>query len=151
MEGETGIPYQRYLATRWLSKYKVMKQLMDLFGDVEPFLEEVSVSPVTVEKLLSILRNPREEASLDGVSSNNWCRYAICKATYNLKEDGPLVLNCYDTITWGGLKQERFISSQWKNGHYCWDPRMILLECPGIQCIRLVFHCTSRLATDELK
>ena len=48
-----------------------MKQLMDLFGDVEPFLKEVSVSPVTVEKLLSILRNPREEASLDGISSNN--------------------------------------------------------------------------------
>ena len=61
----------RVRATRWLSKYKVMKQLMDLFGDVEPFLEEVSVSPVTVEKLLSILRNPREEASLDGISSNN--------------------------------------------------------------------------------
>ena len=71
MEGETGIPYQRYSATRWLRKYKVMKQLMDLFGDVEPFLEEVSVSPITVEKLLSILRNPREKASLDGISSNN--------------------------------------------------------------------------------
>ena len=62
-----------------------MKQLMDLFGDVEPFLEEVSVSPVTVEKLLSILRNPREEASLDGISSKNWlllfCRVKLEECT----------------------------------------------------------------------
>ena len=42
----------------------VMKQMMDVFGDVEPFLENASVSPATVEKLLSVLRNPSEKARL---------------------------------------------------------------------------------------
>ena len=41
-----------------------MKQLMDLFGDVEPFLQEVTLSPATVEKLLSVLRNAKEKKLL---------------------------------------------------------------------------------------
>ena len=41
-----------------------MKQLMDLFGDVQPFLEDASVSPATTEKLLLILRNPQEKKLL---------------------------------------------------------------------------------------
>ena len=56
---KTGQSYKGYSATRWWSKYEVMKQLMDLFGDVQPFLEEASVSPATIEKLLSVLRNKR--------------------------------------------------------------------------------------------
>ena len=51
----TGLSYQGYSATRWWSKYEVMKQLIDLFGDVEPFLKEANVSPATIEKLLSVL------------------------------------------------------------------------------------------------
>ena len=41
-----------------------MKQLMDLFGDVKPFPEEVTVSPATIEKLLSVLWNPHEKKLL---------------------------------------------------------------------------------------
>ena len=33
----TGQSYQGYSPTRWWSKWEVMKQLMDLFGDVQPF------------------------------------------------------------------------------------------------------------------
>ena len=51
---------------RWWSKFEVMKQMMDVFGDVEPFLENTSVSTATVEKLLSVLRNPSGEGSTNG-------------------------------------------------------------------------------------
>ena len=40
---------------------------MDLFGDVQPFLEEaISVSPATRGKFLAILQNPQ-----GGISSYN--------------------------------------------------------------------------------
>ena len=41
-----------------------MKQLMDLFGDVEPFLQAVTDSPATLEKLLSALRSTKEKKLL---------------------------------------------------------------------------------------
>ena len=61
----TGQSYQGYSPTRWWSKWEVMKQLMDsALGDVEPFLQEVTLSPATVEKLLSVLRNTNEKKLL---------------------------------------------------------------------------------------
>ena len=61
----TGQPYRGYSATRWWSKFEVMNQLMDLFSDVQPFLEEhTSISPATRGKLLAILQNPQEKAHL---------------------------------------------------------------------------------------
>lgn len=96
----TGQSYQGYSATRWWSKYEVMKQLMDLFGDVKPFLEEVTVSPATVEKLLSVFRNPREKKLLQvELAVTIDAGMPFVKATYNLEGDGPLVLTCYDTIS----------------------------------------------------
>ena len=96
----TGQSYQGYSATRWWSKYEVMKQLMDLFGDVKPFLEEVTVSPATVEKLLSVFRNPCEKKLLQvELAAIIDAGMPFVKATYNLEGDGPLVLTCYDTIS----------------------------------------------------
>ena len=38
----TGQPYRGYSASRWWSRFAVMKQLMDLFGDVQPhFLKKL--------------------------------------------------------------------------------------------------------------
>ena len=55
---KTGQAYHGYSATRWWSKFEVMKQLMELFGDVQPFLEEnTSISPATRTKLLGMLQN----------------------------------------------------------------------------------------------
>ena len=79
-----------------------MKQLMDLFGDVlnQPFPEEVSVSPVSVEKLLSILRSPHEKKLCQvELAATIDAGMPFVKATYNLEGDGPLVLNCYETIS----------------------------------------------------
>ena len=73
---------------------------MDLFGDVEPFLQEVTVSPATVEKLLSILRNANEKKLLQvELAATVDAGLPLVKCTYNLEGDGPLVLSCYDTIS----------------------------------------------------
>ena len=78
----------------------MMKQLIDLFGDVEPFLQKVTVSPATVEKLLSVLRSTNEKKLLQiELAAMIDAGLPFVKCTYNLEGDGPLVLSCYDTIS----------------------------------------------------
>ena len=72
---------------------------MDMFGNIHPFLEEASVSPVTVNKLLSILQDLREKKLLQvKIAVTIDAGMPFVRATYNLDRDGPLALTCYDTI-----------------------------------------------------
>jgi len=97
----TGRAFEGYSATRWSSKYEVMRQLMERFGNVEPFLEtHTEISPATRGKLLSMLRDSDEKkclmvelvATIDAATP-------FVKATYNLEGDGPLALTCYEAIS----------------------------------------------------
>lgn len=56
----TGIAIKTYSKTRWWSKWEMIKQLMALFGDVQPFLEHNDVGAATREKMLSILRSEKK-------------------------------------------------------------------------------------------
>ena len=97
----TGQAYHGYSATRWWSKFEVMKQLLDLFGDVLPFLElNTSISPATRGKLLSILHDPHEKSHLMvELAVTIDAGMPFVKATYNLEGDGPLALTCYEAIS----------------------------------------------------
>ena len=95
----TGRAFEGYSAMRWWSKYEVMRQLMELFADVQPFLEtHTDISPATRGKLLSMLRDDEEKkylmvelaATIDAATP-------FVKATYNLEGDGPLVMTCYES------------------------------------------------------
>ena len=44
-----------YSATRWWSKFEVIKQLHDLFGDVSTFVRNANLPKVTTSKLISVL------------------------------------------------------------------------------------------------
>ena len=53
----TGTAMKTYSATRWWSKWEVMKQVLEYFGDVEPFLRENEndhLAPATTGQLLDI-------------------------------------------------------------------------------------------------
>ena len=78
-----------------------MNQLMVLFSDVQPFLEEhTNISPATRGKLLAILQNPQEKAHLMvELAVTIDAGMPFVKATYNLEGDGPLALICYETIS----------------------------------------------------
>ena len=55
-----------YSSTRWWSKWEVMKQVMELYGDVEPFLRENNdLSPATREHLMNIFDNLDEAVDLE--------------------------------------------------------------------------------------
>ena len=82
-----------YSATRWWSKWEVMKQVLEYFGDVEPFLRENEndhLAPATSGQLLDIFNDASDAkdlelelaALIDGGSH-------FVTATYYLEGDGP--------------------------------------------------------------
>lgn len=96
----TGQPYKGYSATKWWSKYEVIKQLMDLFCDVRPFLKNATVSPSTRERILSAIDNTQKREHLMVELAETIDEgMPFVRATYGLKGDGPLSLTCYKTIT----------------------------------------------------
>ena len=66
------------------------KQLMGLFADVLPFLEELA--PSTCRKLLAILVDTQKSSKLQlELAAVIDAGEAFVKATYKLEGDGPLV------------------------------------------------------------
>ena len=79
----------------------MMNQLLKLFGDVLPFLEEnTGLSSATRGKLLSILHDPQQKSYLMvELAVTVDAGMPFVQATYNLEGDGPLALTCYETIS----------------------------------------------------
>ena len=96
----TGRSMRSYSQTRWWSRWEVYQLLMLLFGDVLPFLEEnTDLSPITRQKLLSILQDPQKSTRLQlELAAVIDAGEAFVKATYKLEGDGALVFNCFDVL-----------------------------------------------------
>ena len=97
----TGRSVEGYSATRWWSKFEVMKQLLDLFGDIQPFLESnTDISPATRAKLLSMFSDEQQKSYLMvKLAVTIDAAMPFVKATYSLEGDGPLALTCYEAIS----------------------------------------------------
>jgi len=100
-----------YSQTRWWSRWEIMLQVLEQFGDVEPFLQENSdLSPATRSKLLDILHNPQSLTTLKlELAAVVDMGVHFVKATYRLEGDGLLILVCYEEI----LKIRAAIQSAW--------------------------------------
>ena len=74
----------------------MVKMVMLHFGDIEPFLRQNNdhIGPTTRPKLLSFFADQQKLALLQLV---DWGEPFV-KATYFLKGDGPLALECYEAI-----------------------------------------------------
>ena len=97
---KTGQTLASYSATRWWSKWELMKQIMVQFGDIEPFLaENTDMGPSSRPRLLAILTSPEKliHVKLELASVVDWGEVFI-KATYNLEGDGPLAFTCYEEV-----------------------------------------------------
>ena len=89
-----------YSATRWWSKWKVIKQVMLYFGDIEPFLlENEDIGPALRPKLLAFFQEPQTKSKLqvEMAATVDWGEPFV-KACYHLEGDGPLALGCFETI-----------------------------------------------------
>ena len=95
----TSLSMPSYSPTRWWSRWKVFKQLMVQFGDLEEFLKGNDVSPATRTKLLSFFSDSSKKANLQ-IELAAIIDYGepFVKATHKLEGDRPLVLECYEAV-----------------------------------------------------
>lgn len=86
-----------YPPTWWWSKWELMNKVLIQFRDVELFLHQHN--DICPSNLLAIINNPQDlqllKAKLAAVVDIG--TYSV-KATYMLKGDGVLVINCYEEI-----------------------------------------------------
>lgn len=96
----TGQAMRSYSQTRWWSRWEVYQQLMNLFADVLPFLEEnPDLAPATRRKLLAILLDTQKSSKLQlKLAAAIDAGEPFVKATYKLEGDGPLVFSCFDVL-----------------------------------------------------
>ena len=91
----TGTAMRLQSNTRWWSKWEVLNQVMEFFGDVEPFLRENgNLSSICRAGLLELFDDPVTARDLDIELTA-----MINKATYHLEGDGPLVFSCYERLS----------------------------------------------------
>ena len=80
-------------ATRWWSKFEIIKQVFDFFGDVEIFLRHHDyLAPSTCAKLLTFLDDPRKKVYLElELTTLVGAALPFVQATYKLEGDATLV------------------------------------------------------------
>ena len=78
-----------------------MKQLLELYGDLETFLRQHDdLAPATRNKLLQHLDDPTKKAYLQlELAVTVDAGLSFVQATYKLEGDGPLALECYEVIS----------------------------------------------------
>ena len=93
----TGQSIRTFSETRWWSKWEVLRQVSEYFGDVEPFLREnEEVSPANRRRLLEIFDNPQSCLELAALVDAG---VHFVNATYYLEGDGPLIFTCYERLS----------------------------------------------------
>ena len=96
---QTSLPVPSYSATRWWSKFEVMHQIHNSFGDVDTFVRNEELPTATTRKLTDILdaqskcRKLKMElaVTIDAME-------LFVKTTYNLEGDGPLAIHAYEQV-----------------------------------------------------
>ena len=98
-KSKTGLPIPSYSSTRWWSKWEVVRQIHDSFGDIHAFLQDAELPPSRL-KMLAILDNPPEYRKLQiELAVTVDAGEPFVKSTYRLEGDGPLALIAYEEIS----------------------------------------------------
>ena len=85
--------------TRWWSKWEVLKQALDLFADIEPFLRQhEEISPANGRYLLEIFDESLQKLRLELAAVIDSGVHFV-NATYYLEGDGPLIYSCYERLS----------------------------------------------------
>ena len=97
---QTGLSTPTYSATRWWSKFEVIHQLHNSFGDVPVFLHGNDLPSATTGKLLKILEDEPTCRKLKmELAIMVDAMELFVKATYLLEGDGPLALVVYQQLS----------------------------------------------------
>ena len=109
---QTGRSMATFSVTRWWSKWEVIKQLLEQFGDIRLFLSsEENFASVLKPKLLAVLENAQQNIMLQlEMAATVDAGEPFVKATYHLEGDGPLAFECFEVIT--------MLQASISNNHY---------------------------------
>eukprot|EP00117_Sycon_ciliatum_P005710 scpid19770/ scgid9542/ len=97
----TNVSIKTYSKTRWWSKYEVMDQLLNLFGDVVGFLRTDVETPGALRRRMhAVIENLecRVELQIQLAVTVEFC-CPFVQATYKLEGDGALRLVAYEVIS----------------------------------------------------
>ena len=98
---QTDRPIHSHSPTRWWSKWECINWVLELFGDVEIFIQRnEDFASATRSKLLTFFSDPQKKALLKvelAVIVDLGVHFV--KATYHLEGDGPLAFRCHDVVT----------------------------------------------------
>lgn len=97
----TGQSIRTFSETRWWSKWEVLRQVSEFFGDVEPFLRENDeVYPANRRRLLGIFDDPQscQDLRLELAALVDAGVHFV-NTTYYLEGDGPLIFTCYERLS----------------------------------------------------
>ena len=95
----TGLAVPTYCPTRWWSKWEVINQVHNTFGDIPPFLQNKDLPPSRL-KLQEIINDPLKYCQLCiELAITVDAGEPLVKATYRLESDGPLVFSVYEEIS----------------------------------------------------
>ena len=98
-KSQTDHPICTYSGYKVVVSLEVMKQIHDLFGDVERFLTTADLSPAAKVKLQGIMSNPSQKSQLMiELAVTVDAGEPFVKATYFLEGNGPLFFSCYEKL-----------------------------------------------------
>lgn len=96
---QTGLSPPSYSTTRWWSRYEVIKQMHDAFGDVCTFLGNRELPTTTTTKMTDILNSPANSRKLKiELAATVDAMHPFVRVTYNLEGDGPLSLTAHECV-----------------------------------------------------
>ena len=110
----TGQSIRTFSETRRWIKWEVLKQALDLFADVEPFLRQnKQISPASRRHLFKIFDDPENLQKL------RWelavvidAEVHFVNATYYLEGDGPLIFSCYECLSAHAVAVDHYPNTQ---------------------------------------
>ena len=107
----TGQFPKSYSETRWWSKYEMMVQVHDLFGDIPAFVNGGQIPKVTTRKLQNILNEQQKLALLKvELAITVDAMKPFVQSTYQLEGDGSLCLQAYQIV--------RKLEAEMRNLHF---------------------------------
>ena len=107
----TGQFPKSYSETRWWSKYEMMVQVHDLFGDIPVFVNGGQIPEVTARKLQDILNDQQKLALLKvELAITVDAMKPFVQSTYQLEGDGSLCLQAYQIV--------RKLEAEMRNLHF---------------------------------
>lgn len=97
---QTGLSVRSYCPTRWWSKFEMIHQLHNTFGDVPQFLQSAELPITTTARLLRIIEDqPTYRKFKVELATTVDAMLPFVKATYSLEGDGPLALQAYQIVS----------------------------------------------------